>query len=217
MLERDDAIVPESEILINEQNNKVYFFENDSFKLFFDYNLLAGDTLTFSVPENYHFYDISCGDVPNFSATPFSKVKIDSVTQNNSGGQLLNVFHTSPVEEVPSQYFSWVLGNVYERIGSKNGIFGYSTTQCLGGNPGHFRCYEDSLIQLQISTEVCDYILATDNELTSKNNLEIFPNPTINSLSFNLPINKKIVFEIYNLLGQLPIFKSYRASAGRSY
>lgn len=204
-LERNDTIVPESEILLNEQNNKVYFFENDSFKLFFDFNLVAGDTLTFSVPQNYQYYDVSCGIEPEASETQLSKVKIDSVTQNNLSGQLLNVYHTSPIEDISSQYFNWNLGTVYERIGSKYGIFGYSITQCLGGDLGYFRCYSDSLIQVQNSIEECDFLLSTPDEFHSLKRFQIYPNPTINSFSFKLPIKKDVIIEVYNQLGQIQL------------
>jgi hypothetical protein len=202
-LMQDNIIVPEADILVNEQNNRIYFFENDSFKLFFDFNLVAGDTLTFSVPENYQFYDISCGNVPDESETHLAKVKIDSITQNYFGGQLLNVFHTSPVEFNISQYFNWDLGNVYERIGSKNGIFGYSTSQCLGGDPGHFRCYSDSLIQFQSTTQECDYLLSTSDAFTLERELKIFPNPANHNLSFNLSSKSDVVIEIYDQIGKL--------------
>jgi hypothetical protein len=202
-LERDNSFIPEAEILINEQNNQVYFYENQTFKLFFDFNLIAGDTLTFSVPENYFYYDISCGNEPEFSVSQLSRIRIDSISQTIFGGQFLNVFHTSPIEDTLSQYFNWDLGNVVQRIGSLNGIFGHSTTQCLGGDIGYFRCYSDNLIQIQNSIEECDFILSSNPNSTYHSQLSVYPNPTQNVLNLKVNKHSKSTAEIYNQLGQL--------------
>jgi hypothetical protein len=211
-LVRENILVNEANIFINEQNNQVFFFEDDTFKLLFDFNLTAGDTLTFSVPQNHQYYDITCGNQIDDSDLQLARVKVDSIIQGNFDGQFLNMFYTSPIYPETTEFFSWDLGIVIERIGSTSGIFGFSITQCLGGDIGHFRCYNDSLIFIQNSIEECDYVLTSKNALNSKSDLLIFPNPTSNYLFINLPFHEQLIVEIYNQLGQLQFSKAINPS-----
>jgi hypothetical protein len=81
------VLTPQSEVLIREDDNRVYFFENGQFKLLYDFNLEVGDTLTFSIPHNSQFYGFSCGMEPDTSR--FAQVVVLSTTITDIDGQQL--------------------------------------------------------------------------------------------------------------------------------
>ncbi len=189
--------VPNGNIIIYELGNRVYFYEGGQFKLLYDFTLNSGDTMTFSVPYNWISYDFTCGDVPDTSE--FSKVIIDSIKVLNISGQMLKSLYTSPILSLDtSLYYSWNLGQVIERIGSLNGMFGYSTTQCLGGFPGNFRCYSDSMISYKTIPENCDFVTAIIENLAFLEPI-IAPNP-FNGF-FDVYASKIGRLEIFNLNG----------------
>lgn len=180
---KNGTIIPEAEVIIREENRKVYFYEDNSFKLLYDFNLAVGDTLVFNIPQNYYFYDISCGASPDSSILNLAKVKIDSISPHIFDNQTLNVFYTSPIYDNSGQFFSWEFGTIIERIGSYGGLFGYSTTQCLGGDWGHFRCYSDSILEYYLSVEDCNYINTGIYNAEDISSVSVYPNPSINNFT----------------------------------
>ena len=179
------TVIPIAQTIFREEDNQIYFYENNKFKLLYDFNLITGDTLTFSIPYNWSYYDFTCGNSPDTSK--FAQVKIDSTEMLSIDGQSLKSMYTSPIYLNDANfYFSWQLGQIVERIGSYSGIFGFSTTQCLGGFPGNIRCYNDNLINFKNVAIDCDFVTGTNKN--SKNNIiSIYPNPSYGL--FNISIN----------------------------
>lgn len=209
------TIIPDAQIIIMEAGGKVYFYEDSSFKLLYDFTLSVGDTLTFSVPQNFHYYDISCGPYPDTSLLNLAQVTIDSIIPTIFDNQVLDVFHTTPIYTNSPQYFSWELGSIKERIGSFNGLFGFSTTQCLGGDFGHFRCYSDSVLTYYLSVEDCDYTTGI-NSIAYKLPVSIYPNPVTNAITIETTLRQdtplQIVFK--NTLGQIIYIINEKAISG---
>ena len=194
------SLIPDAQLIVREDSNKIYFFENNQFKLLYDFNMSTGDTLTFSIPHNWHYYDFSCGDSPDTSR--FAQVVIDSTAILTIDGRLLKSLYTSPIyNNDTTYYYSWQLGQIVERIGSHNGIFGFSTTQCLGGFFGNFRCYNDSLINYKTVTEDCDFVSGLD-KIIDKNTISIYPNPTGSKLLIHKYINYITEYKILSITGQ---------------
>lgn len=212
-LYEDGMLIPQADIYINEQEDKVYFYEDDDFKLIFDFNLNVGDTLVFSIPKNSYYYDITCGYVSMDSTNQISRARIDSITTELIDNENLNVFHTSLIESSNNEFSNWHLNKIIERIGSLDGIFGYSSMQCLGGNPGHFRCYTDSLIEYQGSTEECDYSTSISEVSLELNEIVLFPNPTTNTVSLKFQEVNKYELRIFNEIGQTVFYKQVQTKA----
>jgi hypothetical protein len=198
---RNGTIMPDAEIILSEDNGKVYFFESNSFKLLYDFTLSVGDTLTFSVPQNYYYYDISCGDNPGSSMLNRAQVKIDSIIPVMFENQLLDVFYTTSIYDNSGSYFSWELGPVVERIGSYGGLFGFSTSQCLGGEWGHFRCYSDSLLTYYLSVEDCNYTTTGINNVADKLPVSVYPNPATNY--FTVETSFEGIYQLQDLTGKV--------------
>ncbi len=184
------TVIPDAEIIIREENSKVYFYENNSFKLLYDFTLSVGDTLTFSVPQNFYYYDISCGPGPDTSSLHLAQVTIDSIFPNIFDNQSLDVFYTTPIYDNSAQYFSWQLGPIVERIGCYYGMFGLSTTQCLGGDFGHFRCYSDSILTYYLSVEDCNYTTTGINNVADKLPVSVYPNPATNAITIETTLRQ---------------------------
>lgn len=199
------TIIPDAKIIVMEADGKVYFYEDNSFKLLYDFTLSVGDTLTFSVPQNFHYYDISCGPYPDTSLLSLAQVTVDSIIPTIFDNQVLDVFYTTPIYHTSGQYFSWQLGNIIENIGSFNGLFGFSTTQCLGGDFGHFRCYSDSVLTYYLSVEDCDYTTTAINNIADIFPFSVYPNPATNSLTIETTLrqNTFLLTEIKNTFGQV--------------
>jgi hypothetical protein len=193
------VLTPQSEVLIREDDNRVYFFENGQFKLLYDFNLEVGDTLTFSVPQNSQLYDFSCGMASDTSR--FAQVVVVSTTITEIDGQQLKTLHTSAINFEDLEYLSWELGSFTERIGSYNGLFGVSTTACLGGFPGHFRCYDDPIISYVASTEACDFVMG-QRELTAKSGISIHPNPAYSMIQVKSLFEKIVGYRVSTICGQ---------------
>ncbi|OFY85770.1 MAG: hypothetical protein A3K10_01115 [Bacteroidetes bacterium RIFCSPLOWO2_12_FULL_31_6] len=200
------VLIPAAQLIIREDSDRVYFFENNQFKLLYDFNLNTGDTLFYSVPSNWMYYDFTCGDYPDTSK--LTQAIIDSTGQLSINGELLKVLYTSPnYSPDTTKYFSWELGQVIQRIGSLRGLFGASTTQCLGGFPGSIRCYNDSLISYKPVLFDCDFVTGIDRDV-NENLISIYPNPSSGkfTLDFGNAINN-ISVEIYNLMGKKIVAK----------
>lgn len=210
------TIIPDAEVIIREENRKVYFYEDNSFKLLYDFNLAVGDTLTFNVPQNFYYYDISCGAYPDSSVLHLAQVKIDSISPHMFDNQTLDVFYTTPIYDNSGQYFSWELGTIVERIGSYGGLFGFSTTQCLGGDWGHFRCYSDSILTYYLSVEDCNYTTTGINNVTDKLPVSVYPNPATNTITIETTLrqNTSLLTVIKNTLGQIVYTLNDKAISG---
>lgn len=203
-------LIPEAEVILREDGNRVYFFENGQFKLLYDFNLNAGDTMEFSIPHNSIYYDFSCGGGADTSIT--ARVLVASTTLTQIDGQQLKTMHTSPIYQDDVDDFSWVLGSVTERIGSSSGLFGFSTTQCLGGFSGHLRCYSDSLISLTAITEACDFVTG-QGELTPSKAISVFPNPAQSVIRVESPNEEVVAYRVSAINGQTLLDNKVRPSS----
>ena len=193
-------IVTDAQLIIWEDNGKVYFFENNQFKLLFDFNLNVGDTLVYQIPSNYEHYNIICGGGSNPSK--YGRAIIDSTQILSINSQNLKTLYTSPLNPNDTNYLPWDLGQITERIGSMNGgFFNHSTNLCLGGFPGHFRCYADNLINYKPVSEDCDFVTGIDLN-TNSNPTSIYPNPTSTQITIK-GLAKKYDLTIYNTVGQV--------------
>jgi hypothetical protein len=194
------VLIPETEVIIREDGDRVYFFENGQFKLLYDFNLNAGDTMTFSIPHNSMYYDFSCGGGADTSIT--SRVLVTSTNLTEVDGQLLKVLNTSPIYQDDADYLGWELGSVTQRVGSSNGLFGFSATQCTGGFFGHLRCYSDSQISLTTITEACDFVTGQE-ELKGTGTVAVYPNPASSTVRVESTDGEISAYRISNMSSQI--------------
>ncbi|MEL7533955.1 MAG: T9SS type A sorting domain-containing protein [Bacteroidota bacterium] len=129
-----------SQVILRSDSQKVWIWRDNAFRLFVDFSLNAGDSMQYYVPYVQNFYEISCGSTPMQNER--FQVVIDSVSFLDMNGFSLKQLHTSYVLDT-SLHSNWILGTITEGIGSDQGFWGRSETQCLSGFWGNFACYSD--------------------------------------------------------------------------
>lgn len=123
------------EIAITYDQNRLFFREDDQWKLLCDFNLQKGDTLTYHIPLNQFAFNIQCGAEPN--ARRQAKAVVDSVVFFLGWKQL----QLRPISE--PGYSDWDLGKMTELLSSEYGFFGRSAEPCALDYPGTLRCFQD--------------------------------------------------------------------------
>lgn len=141
-----------------QNGDKIFIYATsvDSFRLLYDFGLIAGDTITVKGDEE--------GD---------SHFLIDSITNFQIGTLSLRTQNIHMLDGIHQ------LGNkIYEFIGAEGCLFPVIAI-CDPGTAG-LRCYEDSEIGLQnfqIPEVPCDYV-SNVKELETNVKVKIYPNPT---------------------------------------
>lgn len=178
--------IPEGRLLIREVGNKVYFYEDNEFRLMYDFTLNAGDASIFYVPKNRRHFSFACNDDGISQISKEVEVFVDSVSFIESQGQQLKVLHTRPT---PYYFECHDFGIITERVGSEYGLFGQDCMQCLSGFPGHIRCYSDNVVDIKLVDEDCDFGLNTSTFNLGNFDIDIYPNPAKNNLFIDSDID----------------------------
>jgi len=186
-------------LIVHESNSRVYYWTGERFKLMYDFNLNAGDTLKTEV-----LYIDYCDSV--------SPVIIDSVSLVNINGINLKVQYISYTP------YNWEFlvetrsERIVERIGSeRNFIY---TPKCEYGD--HFaytglRCYNDNDISYKnewwdthYSDVECDSVINAHVQEVPDNMFTVYPNPTDDfvTISDDGQNGEAFCAELYNSLGE---------------
>ena len=183
----NDEPFPATYYIFHELNSQVYFYENGTFKMLYDFNLNVGDTMYNYQPTNRAFVDFTaCSGVDEIDVP--GKSVVDSVSYLVLNGDSLKTLHFGFSGE---PYF---FSNVTERIGSSNGLFGRYKNICPSGDDGIVRCYSDDRYFINFTGEQCDLLSGNKNVLLPSFN--IYPNPTKEIVFFEseFPIKELRVF-----------------------
>ncbi|MEM9920941.1 MAG: T9SS type A sorting domain-containing protein [Bacteroidota bacterium] len=214
-----NSIVQDSAYLyIHESNNQVYFYEEGTFKLLFDFNLEKGDTFRYSVPKNQYYYDVSCNRNKEYDLYDHVAI-IDSVETMTVDGQTLKVLFPQTLENPNDIDHCWGApgeDRIVERIGRRrDGLLGSYCIQCLAGCFGYLRCYSDGVMDTMFSTEDCD--AGDPLNSTAERTLfrtELYPNPTDGSLFIESEAAIQAI-ELYDTDGRLLLQSEPDASQTR--
>ena len=169
--------------ILYEEGDRVFAYneEADSFRILYDFNLVAGDTLIFEGDPN------GAGD---------GMVLIDSITYIQVGSLNLRVQHITHL----SFYVVWG-DKIIERIGSTSCL--YPQDGVCDPHTGGLRCYEDpeiGLINFQNPERPCDFISSLSTVSDFKT-IKVYPNPASNILHIETDqvINKISLFNILSV------------------
>lgn len=148
-----------------ENNGIIYEYVNNQFYTLFDFNLVAGDTWSTSVPFPSPFA-FATGNPPD----TIVNIIVDSVSSLIINGQNRKLLY------VHSQNNDWeFLNPIIEGIGSAGGFHPY-IYGWLDFDLPFFRCYEDSVINYSVYTP-CDNIINDVNEYYHTISDLVYPNP----------------------------------------
>ncbi len=128
-----------NEVIMLYEQKQLFFREDEEWKLFCDFALLPGDTMTYHIPRNQIAFDVHCGVEAegNFMA----KAVVDSISEILVDNTIFTQLHFRTVENI--DYNFWELGITTEVLGSEYGFFGRSAEPCNISYPGGLRCFQD--------------------------------------------------------------------------
>ena len=155
-----------------ERNDSVYFLQNDSFLMIYNFDTSLGDS------SNVLDYFPYLGEICD-SADSILNYRVDSTGILTINGQALKYYVTNVKSLNNSLVWPYQL-KIIERIGSTEFIF---PTYICGTDapwPQRLRCYSDSIIGLyQVDESLPCFSFPTGiNELSDFRLLKLFPNPT---------------------------------------
>ncbi len=178
---------PESEIIEYSKDGKMYFYEDETWKLLYDFTAQVGDTVTYHISKKYPFYFIF--SIPAFfdptviEDNPYrlKVVKIDTVYA--VGGQPLKRYITHEVDlQYPIQ-----MNEIIENVGSIYKLFGFNSNflipECYKNFPS-LRCYSDDDTSIKFTEGECDKLTSTKD--LSTETIKIHPNPGQDHVSITL-------------------------------
>ncbi len=201
---QDGLYYPESELALYRENKKMYFYEDNIWKLLYDFSAMTGDTVHYFLSKKINFYLRPYGlnldidfMIPDTSLSLVVN-KVDTVITNS--GLPIKRFRCT---DVTRYMIDHEMDIIYENIGSKDGLFGmigsFITEGCVPNS--HINCYLESGQTFSFVDHDCATIVATD-DFDSKENLQIRPNPTNGSLTI-VGLQKDTEIKIFDLNGRL--------------
>ena len=198
-----------SSLIAREENSKVYYYNNDTFRLMYDFTLNVGDTLAINTSNS------ACDSV--------SPLIVDSIKNINISSFNLRIQYVSC-----TYYYSPNFGGnnekitypVIERIGydplcAASNMNFYFNPVCIVEDQfllDWFRCYEDSNIsyigcywQTHFPNAPCDTLINGSTGIPGFNyqsdNFNLFPDPAIGQITIETPSPSTI--KISTIQGQL--------------
>ena len=186
-------------LIVHESNSRVYHWTGERFKLMYDFNLNAGDTLKTEV-----LYINYCDSV--------SPVIIDSVSLVNINGIDLKVQYITYTPYNWEYFVEARSERIVERIGSEmNFIY---TPKCDFGDYFHYyglRCYNDDDVSYRNEwwdywhhNVECDSVINADVQEVTDNKFTVYPNPADDfvTISDDGQYGGDFCAELYNSLGE---------------
>jgi hypothetical protein len=192
----------ESAIPFYRKDNKMYFYEEDQWKLLYDFSAKVGDTVTYYISSKAGYYQLY-GIYPDTVYTgPYQLIvnEIDFVTSET--GLPLKRFKT---EQVPSGNFEGhFMGDIVEKVGSTQKLFGnygvISLPECF--NAPELRCFEEfPTLLYKFVQGACDTVSSIKNLYIT--GLSINPNPGIDQLVINKESHEGLHYQVHSVTGSL--------------
>ncbi len=195
-----------NEIILYQDNWRIYSWEHSDFRLLYDYTLKEGDKYVIYFEPRF-FAD--------FKDTVMIELVVDSVKMVIIEGEEMRAYHTQQIE---NEFFAYqVFGWNYFKIGNLNAFRPINQILCDAYYCPYegIRCYSDSNFFWQTSDLPCDALLASSVRSIGKGSIEMYPNPTTDILNIRTedvlsgvtvfgPGGKKVTkLEVYNNQVQL--------------
>lgn len=196
-------------LIVWEDDKKVYFLENSTFYLLYDFDVEIGDTVTYYSPldrgEFSTYYELN----DTLTSPPSTSFVIGDISQTEIDGQPHKIFHTEFIlaPDIADRDYMNTMGSYLENIGSLDqritGELGFFVADgCFGG----LQCYNNETIEY-----ITDRMFATPhpscpaqdatNDIIKNASVSIYPNPTSDIL--NIESEKSFeAISIYDLSGQ---------------
>lgn len=182
-----NTYVDEYVMSIREDSSKRIYLLGDPEVLLYDFNLEIGDTLpqifVDTVPAMWGTYNVN-----NFT---YSVSDIDSVL-------VADVYH---------KRFKLVFDNnqgvayLIEGIGATTGLKSWFYGSYLNGYSSELVCFKQDNLDAYPNGTSCELVVVGINEISSENQIRIFPNPSSGVINFDNIPNEPLEMKIYNITG----------------
>ena len=186
MTEEYDTVFIGAEFIRSDED-KVYIFRNGQSYTLYDFSAEVGDT--WQIPMTYEISEFDT--VGTVVVTARGDTVVDSQTLRY-------------IVVEPTEFSDWSLyGTVIEKVGSVSGYLlpeqNTDWADIFEGGP--FRCYVDNDINLEQGTYPCTYITSVAENPMVYNELQVYPNPAKEMVTFKLPEAKQfstlLITDIY--------------------
>ncbi len=194
----------ESALPFYRKDNKMFFYEDDEWKLLYDFNAGVGDTVTYYISSKAKYYQLYGIYPDTIYKGPYQLIikAIDYVyTESN---EPLKRFRT---EQIPNgNYEGHYMRDIVENAGSASKLFGnyevISLPECL--HIPQLRCFEEfPTLLYKFLQGACDTLSAVKDLINS--GISIYPNPGIDQLIINKEDHNGLKYSIYSIAGKLII------------
>ncbi|MFO8067580.1 MAG: T9SS type A sorting domain-containing protein [Bacteroidales bacterium] len=192
---------------IYSENDSVFFWYNDAFRLIYDFSANVGDTIKLTYKAILYREDNSINDT-----ILEVDVKITDISNIEASGETLKRYYTQIIEhpDFPASVYVYTSSVYTEKIGSEAYLIDTNIeVPTPGPYPIQLRCYVfDSLFYKSDwwmnLDKPCDYSTETLIHEESNSYFNIYPNPCKNNCLLKLPDDRKIqVIEIIDINGNL--------------
>jgi len=198
----EDEYVEDSDLIVfyERENEKVYFNEDDTFKLMYDFSpsVLPGDTVEYYLPQKLQYYDISSsgGDfLPSDQPYKYRNIGQDWVTLSN--GEQLRIVNTQSIPNENGDCFA--MGRIIDGIGSDSGLLSKSCNQLPSGREEFFRCFKSNSVEYTEVDGACT--ITPTREIIADNQVSVFPNPASNEIHIETDVEFQEL-KIYAITGK---------------
>ena len=170
-----------------EDNGKVYFYDNDKEYLLYDFGMKVGDSIK--------IYWQQCYECETY-------IRLDSITEEEIGGAMRKCYHTSS-----NEFGFWGAPVVWvEGIGSLDGLFYQESMTAPGGYITTLLCYKEKGELVYMNEEFDDCIigntLSEEEVMTGTSISKVYPNPGENILNIRTALPEGRI-EVYDILGKV--------------
>ncbi len=170
-----------------EDNGKVYFYDNDKEYLLYDFGMEVGDSIK--------IYWQQCYECETY-------IRLDSITEEEIGGAMRKCYHTSS-----NEFGFWGAPVVWvEGIGSLDGLFYPESMTAPGGYITTLLCYKEKGELVYMNEEFDDCViyntLSKEEVMTETSISKVYPNPGENILNIRTVISEGRI-EVYDILGKV--------------
>ncbi|MEI6434873.1 MAG: T9SS type A sorting domain-containing protein [Bacteroidota bacterium] len=171
-------------------NEVVYYYRYNQFFKLYDFNSISGSS-----------WEVA-GWNQNNPCDSAGSIIVDS-----TGTTTINSFSLKYLKVSPGQNSDWEFPDkIIERIGCLGYMFPLPNCIIDIPGPGQLRCYYDDefgLYQLTGFPPSCDYIIGVDENRERKNDIKIYPVPTVSTFTFemNRPEKGNLFIQIFDVLG----------------
>lgn len=197
----EDEYVEDSDLIVfyERENEKVYFNENDTFKLMYDFSqsVLPGDTVEYFLPQKIQYYDISSsgGDfLPSDQPYKYRNMGQDWVTLPN--GEQLRIVNTQAIPNENGECFA--MGRIIDGVGSDSGLLGRSCNQLPSGKEAFFRCFKSNSLEYKEVDGACT--ITPTHEIIAGDQVSVFPNPASNEIHIETDVEFQEL-KVYDITG----------------